>query len=125
MTLAGRIVLITGAASGIGAELARRLAARGAHLALLDVRAEPLERVAAALPGARWAQADVRDRDGLAAAIDDLAERAGGLGGVSGRRPRARRRGRRRRLPPVPRHADGGGRRADPRLPDAQGDAAA
>ena len=79
MTLAGRIVLITGAASGIGAELARRLAARGAHLALLDVRAEPLERVAAALPGAQWAQADVRDRDGLAAAIDDLAERAGGL----------------------------------------------
>ncbi len=35
--LAGRIVLVTGAASGIGGEIARDLAARGAHLVLADL----------------------------------------------------------------------------------------
>jgi NAD(P)-dependent dehydrogenase (short-subunit alcohol dehydrogenase family) len=77
--LAGRRLLITGAASGIGAELARRAHARGARLGLLDLRAEPLAAVAAELPGALTATADVRDRDALTAAVDDLAARLGGL----------------------------------------------
>jgi NAD(P)-dependent dehydrogenase (short-subunit alcohol dehydrogenase family) len=77
--LAGKSVLITGAASGIGAELARQLHARGARLGLLDLRAEPLHALAAELPGAEAAAADVRDRAGLQAAIDDLAGRLGGL----------------------------------------------
>jgi len=44
-------VLLTGAAGGIGRELATRLAAHGARLALLDLHAAPLEELAADLPG--------------------------------------------------------------------------
>jgi NAD(P)-dependent dehydrogenase (short-subunit alcohol dehydrogenase family) len=77
--LDGRVALITGAASGIGAELARQLAARGMRLALTDVDGDALSAVAERLPGTRTAVADVRDADGLGAAIDELAARCGGL----------------------------------------------
>ena len=43
--LAGRTALITGAASGMGRALAEALARGGAHLALADVREEPLAEV--------------------------------------------------------------------------------
>lgn len=42
----GRIVLITGAANGIGAALARRCSAEGALVALFDLESDPLDRVA-------------------------------------------------------------------------------
>jgi short-subunit dehydrogenase len=45
-TLRDRVVVLTGAASGIGAALAEGLAARGAKLALIDQQAFPLERLA-------------------------------------------------------------------------------
>ena len=77
--LEGRVALITGAGSGIGAELARQLAARGMRLALIDVNGDALQAVAAGLPGAETAVADVRDAEALSAAIDDLAARCGGL----------------------------------------------
>ena len=77
--LDGRVALITGGASGIGAELARQLAARGMRLGLIDVEPAPLETVAAELPGTETAVADVRDAAGLTAAIDDLARRLGGI----------------------------------------------
>ncbi len=40
--LRGRVVALSGAASGIGRALAARLAAEGAHLALADIRADDL-----------------------------------------------------------------------------------
>ena len=46
-TLRGGVVVITGAASGIGAALAGNLARRGAHLALVDLNAAGLEATAA------------------------------------------------------------------------------
>lgn len=46
-----RLAIVTGAANGIGAAIAHRFAAEGARLALLDLDAEALERVAAALRG--------------------------------------------------------------------------
>lgn len=74
--LEGRTALITGGASGIGAELARQLAAKGMRIGLIDVDAE---RLAQALPGAETAVADVRDAGALTAAVDDLARRLGGI----------------------------------------------
>src|SRR3954447_17934819 len=74
--LDGRVALITGGASGIGAELARQLSARGMRIGLIDRDAERLGTV---LPGAEIAVADVRDREALTAAIDDLARRLGGI----------------------------------------------
>ncbi len=49
LAFAGRVAVVTGAAGGIGTAIARRLAADGARLALLDQRAEPLDALACAL----------------------------------------------------------------------------
>jgi NAD(P)-dependent dehydrogenase (short-subunit alcohol dehydrogenase family) len=75
----GKTVLITGAARGIGAETARRLAARGAKLSLVGLEPELLERVAAECGDAAWFEADVTDRDALQAAVDGTVERFGGI----------------------------------------------
>ncbi|MCT4608498.1 MAG: SDR family oxidoreductase [Pelagimonas sp.] len=55
---AKQVVLITGAASGFGQILARRLADQGAHLVLGDINLTALQDVAGAL-GARYARCDV------------------------------------------------------------------
>lgn len=46
MTMDGKIILITGASSGIGAETARRFAARGARVLLLARNADRLNQIA-------------------------------------------------------------------------------
>ena len=48
--LADRHALVTGAGGGIGASIARALAADGAKVTLAGRRREPLEAVAASLP---------------------------------------------------------------------------
>ena len=44
--LRGKTVFITGAARGIGAEVARRVAGAGARVALIDLQPEKLEALA-------------------------------------------------------------------------------
>jgi NAD(P)-dependent dehydrogenase (short-subunit alcohol dehydrogenase family) len=66
--LADQVVLVTGAARGIGEQTARVAAARGARLALVGLEPERLAAVAADL-GAAWFAADVTDQAALAAAV--------------------------------------------------------
>ncbi|HEY8866082.1 MAG TPA: short-chain dehydrogenase/reductase [Solirubrobacteraceae bacterium] len=76
----GRTVLITGAARGIGAETARRLAARGARVALVGIEPEKLEALAGELGGdAACFEADVRDEEQVNGAVAAVAERFGGI----------------------------------------------
>lgn len=64
--LAGQVVVITGAARGVGAELSRQLAARGASIALLGLEAVELAQVRDALPGSASWEVDVTDGAALA-----------------------------------------------------------
>ncbi|HEX2072847.1 MAG TPA: SDR family oxidoreductase [Geodermatophilus sp.] len=79
-SLADRSVLITGAARGIGAALARKAAARGARVALVGLEPELLATVADELgPEHLWVEADVTDPDALRAAVRRTVETFGGL----------------------------------------------
>ena len=77
--LAGRRVLLTGAARGIGAAAARRLHERGARVALAGLEPERLGAVAAACGGAPWYECDVADRGQVDAAVAACAGELGGL----------------------------------------------
>src|SRR5829696_2884477 len=78
--LTGKTVLITGAARGIGAALARQAAARGARVALAGLEPELLARVADELgPEHLWIECDVTDPDALKAAVQRTVDTTGGL----------------------------------------------
>ena len=77
-SLAGRRVLITGAARGIGAALAERLHERGAHVALAGLEPDRLAEVAGRLD-APWWPCDVGDRAQVEEVVDAAAARLGGL----------------------------------------------
>ncbi|MFZ9481392.1 MAG: SDR family NAD(P)-dependent oxidoreductase, partial [Ilumatobacteraceae bacterium] len=75
MELAGRHVVVTGAAGGIGSALARRFHAAGARLTLTDLHQEALDLVAAPLladrPGSVvTVPADIGTEAGNVAVID-------------------------------------------------------
>lgn len=77
--IAGKLALVTGASSGIGAACARRFAAEGADLALWARRGERLTALAAELTRAHavrvhTAVVDVRDRDAVNRAAAALVE---------------------------------------------------
>jgi NAD(P)-dependent dehydrogenase (short-subunit alcohol dehydrogenase family) len=78
-SLAGRRVLITGAARGIGAALARRLHERGARVALAGIEPDLLASVAASCGDAPWQPCDVSDREAVDAAVAASVDALGGL----------------------------------------------
>lgn len=83
LELRGRVFLLTGAASGIGAALARRLAAEGALLALVDVHAAGLERVRSEVEAqgcvCRTYVLDVSDSAGVSALPSVIASELGAV----------------------------------------------
>jgi NAD(P)-dependent dehydrogenase (short-subunit alcohol dehydrogenase family) len=82
-SLSGQVVLVTGAARGIGAAAAQQLAARGAKLALVGLEPDELAQVAAACgPDAAWFEADVTDTAAIEAAVQGAVERFGGIDAV-------------------------------------------
>ncbi|RZU66235.1 NAD(P)-dependent dehydrogenase (short-subunit alcohol dehydrogenase family) [Microterricola gilva] len=72
----GRVVMITGGGTGIGAAVAERFAAEGAHVAVLGRRAEPLHAVADAIGGIAVV-ADAADSASAKAAVATVLERFG------------------------------------------------
>jgi NAD(P)-dependent dehydrogenase (short-subunit alcohol dehydrogenase family) len=79
-SLRGKRVLITGAARGIGAALAQRLADHGARLAVVGLEPDTLSAVAARCgEGTFVAECDVSDSGAVSRAIDSAAETFGGL----------------------------------------------
>jgi short-subunit dehydrogenase len=74
LALAGSTTVITGAAHGMGAEIARLLAGRGVHLALIDHDQEALSTLAAELGAATVTThvVDLRDDSAVFAAADEI-----------------------------------------------------
>lgn len=82
MSQRGKVVFITGAASGIGEALAVALAAQGARLVLADIDDARLQALAARLGSGGEVEAhvlDVTDADAFAARVADLVARLGRL----------------------------------------------
>jgi NAD(P)-dependent dehydrogenase (short-subunit alcohol dehydrogenase family) len=76
-----KVVFITGAARGIGAETARQLVDKGAKVSLVGLEPELLKQRANELGTANavWFEADVTDADGLQAAVEGTVEALGGI----------------------------------------------
>jgi 3-oxoacyl-[acyl-carrier protein] reductase len=78
-----RVALVTGAAQGIGAAVAKRLAAGGAKVGVLDLNADvaraTAQEIKAAGGQAIGLGADVSKRDQVQAAVDALVAEFGGL----------------------------------------------
>jgi len=83
MRLQNKIVLITGAAAGIGAEIARRFAAEGAQVLVGDVNPGAGEETAAAIRAAggtaRFIPLDVTREESWAAALEGIRAAEGRL----------------------------------------------
>jgi rhamnulose-1-phosphate aldolase/alcohol dehydrogenase len=80
--LAGRIALVTGAASGIGKATAERLAAEGACVVVADLDADSARETAEGIGNADKAVsvvADVTDADAVQAAVDAASLAFGGI----------------------------------------------
>jgi len=82
-SIEGQVVVLTGAAGGLGRALARELAGKGARLVALDLPGEALDTLAAELDGAGHEilalGGDITDEAGCDAAISAAVERFGGV----------------------------------------------
>ncbi|MDT7539459.1 MAG: hypothetical protein QOI82_3044 [Actinomycetota bacterium] len=77
MELNGKVVVITGAARGLGAELARQVARQGARVALLGLEPEVLAKVSTECPGSACWEVDVTDGAALNRVAAEVQERLG------------------------------------------------
>jgi NAD(P)-dependent dehydrogenase (short-subunit alcohol dehydrogenase family) len=80
MKIEGQVALVTGGASGLGAETARELARRGAKVAVLDRNGDGAKAVAAEIGGVGL-ECDITSTESIVAALD-RARAAHGPGGL-------------------------------------------
>src|SRR5262245_498498 len=78
-SFSNQVVLITGAGSGLGRQLAKLLAGEGAAIATVDLKPDPLESLGKELGTVRyaWTIADVTDVESLRRAVKELEQRVG------------------------------------------------
>lgn len=69
-SLAGKVAVVTGAARGIGLEIARTYAAHGAKVVVSDIDGDLATEAVRDLPGASASRCDVSDEDSVADLID-------------------------------------------------------
>ena len=79
-SLDGKAVLVSGGASGIGAEIVAGFAAQGARVGLIDLDAEAAAAMSEAHAGVVHAVADLRDVDATRAAVEALRAEVGPFG---------------------------------------------
>jgi len=85
MNIQNKVIVITGAARGLGAAMAKRLAAKGAKLALVDLDADSIADTAAACDGAaevRSYGANVANEDQVVALFKSILADFGSLDGL-------------------------------------------
>ena len=70
--LDGKVALVTGGASGIGAATARELTRAGAEVLIADLNLESAQKLAGELPRARAVQMDVTQASSVGAALDQI-----------------------------------------------------
>ena len=80
--LTGQVVIVTGASSGLGAQLGRALAEAGATPVLAARRAERLSKLERELPGVDAVACDVTDAGDRERLIETVIERHGRLDGL-------------------------------------------
>lgn len=77
MSQSNKLVLITGGGSGMGREAARRFAAAGSTVALLDVNAQGMDETAAGFDNVYSWSVDITDFEAVCAAVRDVEEKHG------------------------------------------------
>ncbi len=78
--LAGKSAVVTGAARGIGAAIAKAYVAEGARVAIADINIESAAQTAAAIGDAAYAiHLDVTDQNSIDACIESVEKQAGGM----------------------------------------------
>ena len=75
----GKVILISGGASGLGLASAKRLAQEGATIVLADINEEQGKAAATSIPGARFAPLDVTNEPSWIALIDEVVATHGRL----------------------------------------------
>src|SRR5580692_10623574 len=70
--LDGKVALVTGGASGIGAATARELTRAGAQVLIADLNLDAAKGLAAELRGAKALQMDVTQSSSIGAALDQI-----------------------------------------------------
>ena len=81
MRFKDKVVVVTGAAQGIGEAYARALAAEGASVVVADLNAVAGEKVAGDI-GGLFVRCDVSSHDDAAALVDATVDRFGGIDGL-------------------------------------------